>query len=87
VAARLVRFLGKRGGLLETDERQDAEDRGGDDPGEARYLGLLANWVPKTDRVLWLPALTISVTASARITSTSNAPSTKPARVDARIPR
>lgn len=56
-------------------------------PENPRYFGLLANWVLNTDRVLWLPALAISVMASARITRISKAPSSMPARVEARIPR
>jgi len=56
-------------------------------PENPLYFGLLANWVLNTDRVLWLPALAISVMASARITRISKAPSTMPARVEAWIPR
>jgi hypothetical protein len=38
MTARLTRFLGERGRLLETDERQNAEDRGSDNPGDPPVL-------------------------------------------------
>ena len=41
----------------------------------------------KTDRVLWLPAAMIRVSANAAKTRISKAPSTTPVRVDSRMPR
>ena len=49
--------------------------------------GLFAKCVPNTWTVLWLPALTISVIARARITPISKKPRIRPARVEALTPK
>src|SRR5262249_14598260 len=88
VAARLVGFLGERGGLLKTDERQDAEDRGGDNPGEPPVLRVVGELgAEHRQGVVWRPAWAMSGMASAGTTRIWRAPRNPPAGVEAGIPR